>query len=53
MEFGKLSAEELTLADLSLPKDPLFNSQILKGKKVKSPKVYIGCAKWGRKDHGK
>jgi uncharacterized protein YecE (DUF72 family) len=31
-----------------LPKDPVFNKLVLTGKKAKHPKVYLGCAKWGR-----
>ena len=48
MDFGKVSPEELKLANLSLPVDPLYNKHVLKGKKVVSPKIYVGCAKWGR-----
>ena len=28
--------------------EPAFNNAVLSGKPVKEPKVYIGCAKWGR-----
>lgn len=48
MEFGRVPEAELDSIDFSLPKEPAFNKQVLKGKKVKSPKVYVGCAKWGR-----
>jgi uncharacterized protein YecE (DUF72 family) len=48
MDFGKVSAEELKSIDLSLPVDSVKNKNILKGKRVNSPKVYVGCAKWGR-----
>lgn len=48
MDFGRVPAEELKSIDFSLPKEPAFNKMVLKGKPVKSPKVYIGCAKWGR-----
>lgn len=48
MEFGRVSIPELEDIDFSLPKDPAFNKQVLKGKKNKHPKVYVGCAKWGR-----
>ena len=40
--------EELDKIDFKLPPDPLFNKQILEGKPVVDPKVYVGCAKWGR-----
>lgn len=48
MDFGKLAAEELVSADIMLPPDPSWNKKILNGKKVNKPKVYVGCAKWGR-----
>ena len=40
--------EDLNSVDFSLDAEPAFNKTILKGKSVKIPKVYIGCAKWGR-----
>ena len=48
MEFGRVPESELNAIDFSLPAEPLFNQQILKGKIAASPKIYIGCAKWGR-----
>jgi uncharacterized protein YecE (DUF72 family) len=48
MEFGRVDESELYHIDFSLPAEPGFNKHVLKGKPVKSPKVYIGCAKWGR-----
>ncbi|MGF2411370.1 DUF72 domain-containing protein [Ferruginibacter sp.] len=48
MEFGRVSEQELDNIGFSLPADPVFNTTILKGKKVNHPKVYLGCAKWGR-----
>jgi uncharacterized protein YecE (DUF72 family) len=50
MEFGRVPENELNKVDFSLPKEPVFNKKIIKGKPVKKPKVYIGCAKWGRKE---
>jgi len=50
MEFGKVDPEALAHIDFSLPKDPVENKLVLKGKKVKNPSIYIGCAKWGRKE---
>lgn len=47
MEFGRVAENELANINFSLPKEPVFNKQILTGKKTQ-PKVYIGCAKWGR-----
>ncbi len=48
MEFGRVPENELNSIDFSLPKEPAFNKQVLRGKPFKNPKVYIGCAKWGR-----
>ena len=48
MEFGRIPEEELDKIDFKLPPGPLFNKQILEGKPVANPKVYVGCAKWGR-----
>lgn len=48
MEFGRVPENELDQVDFSLPKEPAFNKQFLKGKPLKHPKVYFGCAKWGR-----
>lgn len=48
MEFGRVPENELGQVDFSLPKEPAFNKQFLKGKPLKHPKAYFGCAKWGR-----
>jgi uncharacterized protein YecE (DUF72 family) len=48
MEFGRVPENELKKIDFSLPAEPAFNKKVLKGKPVKNPKVYFGCAKWGR-----
>jgi uncharacterized protein YecE (DUF72 family) len=48
MEFGRVIEAELDSINFSLPQEPLFNKQVLSGKKCESPKVYLGCAKWGR-----
>lgn len=48
MEFGRVEGSLLDEIDFSLPTEPAFNKKVLKGKAVKDPKVYIGCAKWGR-----
>ena len=47
MEFGRVSDDQLKHIQFELPADPLFNQQIIKGKKAAQPKLYIGCAKWG------
>jgi len=51
MKFGKLSPKELESVDLKLPEDHHQTTEVLaqKGSKGKS-KVYVGCAKWGRKE---
>jgi uncharacterized protein YecE (DUF72 family) len=46
MEFGRVP--DLDGVDFSLPEEPAFNKQVIDGKAVKDPKVYLGCAKWGR-----
>jgi uncharacterized protein YecE (DUF72 family) len=48
MEFGRVPESELNQINFTLPADPAFNKQVLPGKKAKDPKVYLGCAKWGR-----
>jgi uncharacterized protein YecE (DUF72 family) len=48
MEFGRVTEQELDSIDFSLPPEPVFNKNILKGKPAKTPKIYLGCAKWGR-----
>lgn len=48
MEFGRVEENELNTIDFSLLTEPAFNKKILNGKPAKHPKVYLGCAKWGR-----
>lgn len=48
MEFGRVPENELNQVDFSLPEEPADNKKILKGKPAKNPKIYLGCAKWGR-----
>ncbi len=50
MEFGKITEKELVKAALKLPMEPAFNKKILTSKAAAKPKVYIGCAKWGRSE---
>lgn len=50
MDFGRVPENELNKIDFSLPPEPAMNASVLKGKKAKKPQVYIGCAKWGRKE---
>ncbi len=48
MEFGRVPETELNSIHFTLPKEPVFNNAVLSGKRRKDPKVYLGCAKWGR-----
>jgi len=48
MDFGKLAFEELKTVDLCLMDEPEWNKSILTGMKAPNPKIYVGCAKWGR-----
>jgi hypothetical protein len=50
MDFGRVPENELNKIDFGLPPEPPMNKTVLKGEKVKHPEVYIGCAKWGRKE---
>ena len=48
MEFGRVAEIELDSIDFKLPEEPTFNKQVLSNKKNNEPRVYLGCAKWGR-----
>jgi uncharacterized protein YecE (DUF72 family) len=50
MEFGRLAPEEIETVDFSLPPDYADTLELLNTKKKKKTQVFIGCAKWGRKD---
>ena len=50
MEFGRVEEKELNKIDFTLPAEPAFNEKMLKGKPAAHPKVYMGCAKWGRSE---
>jgi len=51
MEFGRVDSSELTKIDFALPPDhPATTALLAKKKSKKKTEVYIGCAKWGRKD---
>ena len=50
MEFGKLEPESLASIDFALPPDHPETLRILSSAPKKKPSVYVGCAKWGRKD---
>ena len=50
MEFGELPLNELEKIQFALPQDPEANALVLKGSKREKQLVYVGCAKWGRKE---
>lgn len=47
MEFGRLTPEEITTVDFTIPPDAAGNAKVLTGK-PKNGKVYFGMPKWGR-----
>ncbi|MBA4166830.1 MAG: DUF72 domain-containing protein [Chitinophagaceae bacterium] len=51
MEFGRLGKDEVDNVDFKLPPDSAFTKATLAAsKKLSKPMVYVGCAKWGRKE---
>ncbi|MCX7877074.1 MAG: DUF72 domain-containing protein [Ignavibacteria bacterium] len=52
MDFGKVPAYKLDEIDFSLPENHSDTDIILNGLKSlnKKPELFIGCAKWGRKE---
>lgn len=51
MDFGKVDTLDLDKIDFTLPPDAPGTERLLKKQKPsKKPEVFIGCAKWGRKD---
>ena len=51
MEFGKISPEDLSGINFTLPPDRSETSRLLAGQlKKEKPSIFVGCAKWGRKD---
>lgn len=50
MEFGKTTTEDLSAIAFSLPSDSPETLRILSAQPKGKPSVYVGCAKWGRKD---
>ena len=47
MDFGLVPPQELNAINFALPAEHKENKKILSGKRIKDPKLYIGCAKWG------
>lgn len=51
MEFGKVNSDELSKINFNLPPDKAETSRVLANHpKQDKVSVYVGCAKWGRKD---
>lgn len=51
MDFGKIPENQLPQVDFTLPADPELTIRVLKeSPKLKIPELYVGCAKWGRKE---
>jgi uncharacterized protein YecE (DUF72 family) len=50
MEFGKVDPADLDKIDFKLPPDHADTTAILAKAKKVDTQIYIGCAKWGRKD---
>jgi len=54
MDFGKVPDSELDNIDFTLPDDHGDTDRLLRSLKSKAkkkkPQVYVGCAKWGRKE---
>src|SRR5688572_1147233 len=51
MEFGKVENPDLTEIDFRLPPDDLGTIEVLKKQSINAkPEIFVGCAKWGRKD---
>ncbi len=50
MEFGRVPESELNKIDFSLPPEPAYNKKVFKKNPADDPKIFIGCAKWGRRE---
>ncbi|GAB1464187.1 hypothetical protein [Pedobacter sp.] len=50
MEFGKVATNEIAKVDFTLPPDGAQTKRTLSGKASNSPKFFVVCAKWGRKE---
>lgn len=50
MDFGHLHYTKLSSVDFTLLPEPAINNNVLPGKRVENPKVYIGCPRWGVKE---
>lgn len=50
MEFGKVDPTEIDKIDFKLPADKPETTQLLARNKTDRTEIFVGCAKWGRKD---
>lgn len=51
MDFGKVPAEQISEIDFTLPEDsPLTKEVLQQSSRLDKPQIYVGCAKWGRKE---
>lgn len=50
MEFGKIVGDDLNGIDFTLPPDSDETLRVLSTRPRSTAGVYVGCAKWGRKD---
>ena len=50
MDFGKVSFAQLPDVDFTLPPDTALTRSVLEDKLPGKPEIYVGCAKWGRKE---
>ena len=50
MKFGKVDQADLDNIDFALPKDHPQTTEVLKQANKSKPKIFVGCAKWGRKE---
>ena len=51
MDFGRIEAAQIADVDFCLPQDTRLTTAVLRAaRKDEKPKVYVGCAKWGRPD---
>ena len=50
MDFGKVSLAQLPDVEFTLPPDTALTRSVLADKLPGKPEIYVGCAKWGRKE---
>lgn len=50
MDFGRVQTSLLDKVDFRLPAEPQENKIVLSGKREASPKIYVGCPRWGVKE---